>query len=149
MKSADSYPIWPNNVAGSISHSHDLAVAVISNKYNLIGVDIEYKNKERSPQIFERICTKNEQTWAKNNPRERGLQIFSIKEAIYKAFYLEAKLTFMDVELNWNGDNFSCTLLKDINQNYKKGFVFKAHQSEYNNYILSIVSVAFLKKTVR
>lgn len=141
LKSSAGFPIWPNQIYGSISHSENLAVAIVSKKFSLVGVDIEYKNKARNPKIFEKICSESELSWVNKNPELYGLQVFSAKEAIYKAFYLVAKLTFADVELSWQNGFFNCTLAIDINQKYQKGFLFKCSQLDYQDYLLSTVSI--------
>lgn len=137
LKSANGDPIWPLNIAGSISHSNDLAVAVISKEHKFIGVDLEYLKQSRNPEIFKRICTEKELTW-QDKDLEKGIRIFSAKEAIYKAFFNIEKLSWMDVELDESQKGFSCKLTKNIKSLPQ---TFQCYQSRHDqDYLLSLVA---------
>ena len=89
-KSQSGAPIWPNNIVGSISHSGDLAIAVLStaDKFRSIGADLERTTREFDSKISERVLLPNELAWGTTKAdlfKERLLMIFSAKEAIYKA----------------------------------------------------------------
>ena len=84
IKSADRSPQWPDGVAGSISHTGEIAAAVVghSRHYESLGLDIE--NAEPLDRASRDLIL---------HPDERaadGAQaklLFSIKEAIYKCLY--------------------------------------------------------------
>ena len=89
---ADRAPIWPEGVAGSISHTALTCVAAVGfrDTWAGIGVDLE-EATSLDPLLVGEICTLKEQTWLGHQPAsERGLMaklIFSAKEATYKAQY--------------------------------------------------------------
>lgn len=148
LKSSSGSPIWPEEIRGSISHSKDIAVAVVSKKLFYIGVDLEYQKQERNPEIFKKICSETEYNWVKQDSKLRGLKIFSAKEAIYKAFFSVAKLGFHDVELSWQDSYFNCILTRDLNEKFKNGFSFRCDQIQeknqilmHQNYIFSVVAL--------
>lgn len=106
-------PLWPKGVVGSISHSGEFAICVVTKDPSIlgIGVDIECATKDFDPRIAKRICTPLEikELPQKNDERaDRLLKIFSAKESFYKAVFprLRKFLGFRDVELAWNGDEF-------------------------------------------
>ena len=97
-------PVWPEGVAGSISHSNGRAVAVISAKYSQIGVDCETVMagdlaQKLHPEIISaaevRLCPPD-LTFA-----QFLTLIFSAKEAVYKALsmQLDTVPAFLDVTL--------------------------------------------------
>ncbi len=137
LKSESGAPIWPQGISGSISHSKDLAVAIASKKYKLLGVDLEYLKQERNPEIFKRVCTEKELTWMQNN-FEKGIRLFSAKEAIYKAFFSLTKLTWLDVELIETPEGFTCNLTRNINNLPP---TFHCQQDKHGDYLLSIVAL--------
>lgn len=90
-------PVLPASVAGSVSHKHDAALALmrpITPQRMHVGVDLEHRPTERDlarPSIAKRILTGPEldalaQLEAEPlRHRERIVLSFAIKEAIYKA----------------------------------------------------------------
>ncbi len=104
LRDADRVPIWPRGFVGSISHKRDLcAVAVArSETYRGLGLDIEPARAIR-PELQKTICTEPERAWLRGCTREQqGLLcriVFSVKEAVYKAFYpsLREFWSFQDV----------------------------------------------------
>ncbi len=90
-------PVLPPTVAGSVSHKHDAALALmrpLDNHAIRVGVDLEHRPTERDlarPSIAKRILTAPELdalAQLHHDPllqRERVILSFAIKEAIYKA----------------------------------------------------------------
>ncbi len=154
LKHESGAPIWPKGIYGSISHSKDKAVAIVSKKYNLVGIDLEYRNRDINLNLKNRICTESEKEWV-GDDKEKLLSIFSTKEAIYKAFYHIEKLTFMDAELkkiqlkkiqlkNMQLKNMQLKNKYDgfeVNLNLKSNpnFKFNTYLIVDNDYITSIV----------
>ena len=126
-------PIWPDGVIGSIAHSGEFAICVVSKSASIlgIGVDIECAESNFDPRIAKRICTPSE---IENLPQNEGdrlenlIKIFSAKEAYYKAIYptLKKFLGFRDVELIWNGNDFEGGII-----NPKIGEVKKAPRRKW------------------
>ena len=99
-------PIWPDGIAGSITHCHpwSVAVAVKSSNRFAIGVDLETMEGIQRTDISDLICGEAELDWVRGGDfQERLTMIFSAKEAIYKAFYPLCRryIDFKEVELTW------------------------------------------------
>lgn len=104
-------PLWPDGVVGSISHSADFAVAVVgnSNCFGGLGIDIQRVEPKKEPRLFKKILTAKELYLLDLTKAEgiiEALKLFSIKEAIYKAFdpLVEKQLGFMDIALSKSPD---------------------------------------------
>ncbi len=111
---ADRAPVWPENIAGSISHCAQCCVAVAAHCTNrrTIGVDVE-PAKALDAGLEEIVCTPPEQAWVatQSDPGLAAKMIFSAKEAVYKAQYpLTGKVIGFDaVTLRMTGDSFEVT----------------------------------------
>lgn len=89
---ADRSPTWPSGIAGSITHTAELAACVVARKTDVpaLGIDLEVTGAV-PPEIWDSVFTKDEV--AALNARavaERGplaTLIFSAKEAFYKMQY--------------------------------------------------------------
>lgn len=84
-------PVWPPGVFGTIAHTADIAIAVVSAGPELgIGIDIERVGRVNQ-RVESRVCTAGEQEQLDALPRaERSVlatKIFGGKEAFYKAQY--------------------------------------------------------------
>ncbi len=99
----DRAPIWPEGVAGSISHTAQVCVAAVGRSADWAGIGIDLEPAEPlDPLLVGEICNRAERTWLGTQPAaERGLMaklIFSAKEAAYKAQYpVSRKLFGFDV----------------------------------------------------
>ena len=105
-------PIWPNGFSGSISHNKNFAACLVGSADYFIGIDIQQR-RQASDALASRICRPNELEQSKCG----ALEIFSMKEALYKAFsdYLPNHTGFHDVEVwNSNGKLFG----KVVNQTF-------------------------------
>ena len=106
LRDDDRVPQWPAGIVGSISHTGGLcAVAVAAESVcRGIGVDVE-PDEPVSEGIERRVCTPKEITWLDRGPAaDRGRRcrmIFSVKEAVYKAFYPQLRefWEFQDVNV--------------------------------------------------
>lgn len=95
----DRAPIWPDGLAGSISHSADACVAAVGLRDDWAGVGVDVEEATAlDPLLVAEICTRSEQRWlGQQPPSERGLMaklIFSAKEAAYKAQYPISRVVF-------------------------------------------------------
>jgi 4'-phosphopantetheinyl transferase EntD len=109
LKGERGEPIWPQGIVGSITHSYGTAIAFAGNSsdYTSIGVDLESVRVTLSPRSVDVICVEEEREWVLSSDRAsnlRLLQLFSAKEAVYKAVYplLRTELTFKDAVLRWD-----------------------------------------------
>lgn len=111
LRDSDRVPRWPDLVVGSISHCASLCVAAVgeSAHFRGIGLDVEPDEPVR-PGVERVVCRDSERAWlnatcGSGAERARRIKIiFSVKEAVYKAFYPELRTywSFQDVELELN-----------------------------------------------
>lgn len=102
--SEDRSPDWPDGIAGSISHSGNRAIAVVSRHYKAIGVDCEgIMSRDLAEKLTSMIITNDE---ARLRPEILPFEVFltlvfSAKEAFYKSISktVDRILDFKDVEL--------------------------------------------------
>lgn len=79
-------PVWPKDWVGSISHSNQVAVAVMSKSVRGIGVDIEHLGRV-ARKLWPSVFTLEEQSWLAYAPEFCADVMFSAKEAGYKAVF--------------------------------------------------------------
>lgn len=89
LAGAKREPIWPDSIAGSITHTSGYAGAVVARQCHLRGIGIDCEVIESvDEELWSRICTPAEQDrLARLQPVERGRQaalMFAAKEAFYK-----------------------------------------------------------------
>ena len=104
LRDEDRVPRWPEGIVGSISHTGSICVAAVGreSQYSGVGLDIEPDEPVES-DIGRVVCREGEHDWvAEATGDERGRRtriIFSVKEAVYKAFYPRTRefWSFQDV----------------------------------------------------
>lgn len=102
----DRAPIWPAGLTGSIAHCDQVCIAAVSQSHRSIGIDIEPATP-LADDLIPLICTAAEQAWLPASGRGHvAKQIFSAKEAVYKAQYpLTGRIIgFDDLNLSPAGD---------------------------------------------
>ena len=89
----DRSPIWPAGLLGSISHTSELAAAVVarsSPQVRAVGLDLE-QAVALEDDLIDEICIPREREWLATQPKQRrGLlakAVFCAKEAAYKCQY--------------------------------------------------------------
>ncbi|XUY30422.1 4'-phosphopantetheinyl transferase family protein (plasmid) [Agrobacterium sp. rho-8.1] len=121
IKTTLGNPIWPDNLVGSISHSDEVAFAVIANrdKFIGIGVDVE-KTSGITSDLASLILTPSEQS---SYGDEAIASIFSIKEACYKACYHADSVffSFLDIEINLESSSARTKYGRQIDFIWSKG----------------------------
>ena len=109
-------PNWPKGIAGSLSHSSGLALAVVSDSPPILGlgVDLEKANRTIDPRIERHICTRDESedlhSLHSENHAIRLLLTFSAKESLYKCFFGKIPrnlLRFKNVSLKWESNTWT------------------------------------------
>ena len=123
-------PLWPAGIVGAISHSRDLAVAVVGRQtdYAGLGVDVEELARGPSRRAARLVCGPTEMEWVNVEAgTERLTMLFSAKEAVFKALFPIERvwLGFADAELTWRADRgrFSARVLKSVGARYPAGLV--------------------------
>ena len=87
QSSPHGFPIWPDGIVGSISHSKGLCLSAVakSSDFQAIGIDVEQFDRMKESSI-ERIVHSKEKAQIGEDLIKATL-LFSIKEAFYKAQY--------------------------------------------------------------
>lgn len=84
-------PVWPNGVIGSISHTNDLAVALVAPAEATDGVGVDIEERRYAPELADQVPRPEEAEWLSqlsDDDREASLlALFSAKETIFKAFF--------------------------------------------------------------
>ena len=96
----DGAPVWPDGVAGSLTHSATLAVAVVARAVRWAGVGVDLERYGRvSARIASRVLSAAEREALPDAGWRTAL--FSAKESVYKAVHplCGEFLAFRDVEI--------------------------------------------------
>lgn len=98
---SDGRPQFPAPIAGSISHSEGVGVAIVGFA-EAVGVDIELRRL--SARAARGICTADELAWA-GDCSERATLLFSAKESAYKVLptSLQGALRWCDIAITPRG----------------------------------------------
>ncbi len=146
LNDKDRAPIWPQGIAGSLSHSSTRAwVALVDATYGTIGIDGEDRDKlERS--LWHMTMYDEEIAYLKtletSIQERRALVIFSAKEALYKAQFpwSHKYVDFMAVQIRLNEDgSLQCIFQRDIAP-FQSGFVVSGRWSDEME-VLTTVSI--------
>lgn len=123
-------PAWPDGIVGAISHTGDLAVAIVGRQsdYTGLGIDLEQLSPGLSLRAARLVCTPSEMAWVGDaGGTHRGTMLFSAKEAVFKALFPIERvwLGFGDAELEWQPERcaFEARLLKSASSGYPSGAV--------------------------
>ena len=119
---ASKSPHWPYNIVGSISHTKNIAIAMVCHKsvYSGIGVDIEgIADSNTVRLITHKVVTTRELDVLKDTnltQRELFTIIFSCKEALFKAIFpqINQYFGFYCVQLSFREVNYHQILSKQF-----------------------------------
>jgi 4'-phosphopantetheinyl transferase EntD len=122
----DRQPVWPEGLAGSITHTCGFCAAVVALRSDMsaVGIDSELAGSVK-PELWNSICTPSEVGWLQSLPGGQQVGaatlVFSAKEAFYKCQYpLTGQfLGFHDVRVeaqDWGGQRgiFQVHATRDI-----------------------------------
>lgn len=101
LKGEKGEPIWAGEVVGSISHKDTVAVAAVGRKrkYKGIGIDIEDRTITLTEKEYALFCTPEEIRHIERKAFS-PVDIFSRKEAVWKAFYVAAHTAYDWMEID-------------------------------------------------
>lgn len=149
---SDRSPIWPEGVVGSITHSNDLALAMVGNKTELkyLGVDLEHIMDEKlSKEVASNILIDSELSQLTKASFAFNTAVslaFSAKESLFKALSPTTR-QFQDFDaaliesIDLTGQQLSLRLTKDWHEQLPKGSVFNCKFYIYDTYLISYVLV--------
>ncbi len=142
-------PIWPQGIAGSLSHSSTRAwVALVDATYGTIGIDGE--NRDKLERSLWHLTMHDEEiayleTLRTSTQKRRALVIYSAKEALYKAQFpwTQKFVDFKAVQIRLDEDgSLQCILQRDIAP-LQSGFVARGRWSDETE-VLTTVSIPSL-----
>jgi 4'-phosphopantetheinyl transferase EntD len=131
-------PMFPPRLRGSISHSKELAIAVVapSSDVRSIGVDLE-RTRELAPRVIERVANAAERAGLS---ALHALVLFSAKESIYKALYpevgrwfgFEAAIVSVRHDAAW-----TATLPTDLSPSWRAGSTVTGVWAERDGFVVT------------
>ncbi len=133
LQDKSGLPVFPESVVGSISHTSSECIVILGETKNYVGIgtDVEKLNRLK-PSYLNIFCTGEELSALKLFSNKQQLRfatlIFSAKESFYKLMSSldKTKLNFKDMACSITGNHeFSIRLLKELNNQYRYGFVYK------------------------
>lgn len=84
-------PVWPAGIIGSISHTAEIAMAVVAQQAQLRSLGIDVENAcPLEPGLLELVCRDDERAALAVSRLEPGLGaklVFSAKESVYKCLW--------------------------------------------------------------
>jgi 4'-phosphopantetheinyl transferase EntD len=106
LMGADRRPLWPDTLAGSITHTRGFCAAAVAERARLgtLGLDSEVAGGV-DENLWPAICLPQELAWLDTLPREArtaaATLLFSAKEALYKCQYplFAQRLDFHDIQI--------------------------------------------------
>lgn len=123
---ADRAPVWPDGIAGSISHCDTRAVVAVSRRaLGTVGVDVEHRS-ELKRELWKSVFTEREihaleTRWSDAARGRIALVHFSAKESLYKAQYpwTTTFMGFHELEVDVEPESESrgvliCTFQNDV-----------------------------------
>ncbi|MDN3483780.1 4'-phosphopantetheinyl transferase superfamily protein [Pseudoalteromonas sp. APC 3224] len=146
-------PQWPNEVAGSISHTNDIAAAIVgpSSIISSLGIDIEEHIEESvCIQIAKQIHNEDEISLFINKGIESNKAttiLFSAKEALYKALYKYVNCFFgfeiaQAINLDLKHNILELKLEESFRSKYKLHQTYFCHFHQVHSIVISLITVA-------
>ena len=113
LRDENRAPIWPTDVAGSLTHTANYTAAAVARRADVpsLGIDVEQVGR-LSEARWSFVFTAEEQAMLQGLPGDRRMAsaatLFSAKEAYYKCRYQVRRepLGFHDVEIELSGEAF-------------------------------------------
>lgn len=145
----DRAPVWPADIAGSITHGKGWAAAVVARKADCLGLGLDQESlldDERAGRLVKEILTEPE--LQRLDPARLGLTVtltFSLKESLFKALYplVHKRFYFEHAELlEWSDDGSArLRLLTDLSPEWHHGRELDGQFCLMGDQLLSLVAV--------
>lgn len=150
---ADRAPSWPTGTAGSVTHSHGWAAAIVAHRHHYLSLGLDAEallSDSRATKLAQKILTKPERQRFRSElsarPGELITLAFSVKESLFKALYplTRKRFYFEDAELlEWTEGGYATVrLLTDLSRDWRAGQQLTAWHHEQDGRLLSLVPVA-------
>ena len=152
-------PVWPKGFIGSITHTDDIAIAIVENKNNFLSIGIDAERISGSKEIIssleDLVLVEGERELllkAKRSDYEFILfLIFSFKESLYKCLnpLVNKMFDFSFVEIikiDLHNNVVIIKLLKNLNKNFLINSLFEG-SFEYNIKINSVLTKVAVRCT--
>ncbi|MDQ0458350.1 4'-phosphopantetheinyl transferase family protein [Rhizobium paknamense] len=96
---ADGIPIWPSPLVGSITHGGGICAAVVSSNTSFSSMGLDAEPYDAVPVELGTYIIRSDEHSGRPVSSETLTLWFSIKEAVYKAFYPSRRefLSFLDI----------------------------------------------------
>jgi len=115
--SPNRYPVWPDGIVGSISHTDDNVGVALARVQDFIsvGFDIEICGAVK-PDLYDIILSDDEKKRINLDAEpDFATLVFGCKESVYKAVYplVDEFLEFQDIQIEIADDRFSACCIND------------------------------------
>lgn len=138
LRGEDRAPLWPQGIAGAISHNVDTALCAAHRENGLggIGIDVEtLMPAKRAEELWSGIISELEHGWLRQQPlafEQLLTLVFSAKESLFKALYPQVRcyFDFFDArftKLDMQQQTFELELLKTLTPQCYAGRRFNGH----------------------
>lgn len=145
----DRAPVWPADIAGSITHSSGWAAAVVAHKQDWRGLGLDAESlmpAARAQRLAAEILTPAE--IQRMDPAQMALCVtltFSLKESLFKALYplVGQRFYFEHAEvLQWSADGRArMRLLTSLSPEFDHGYEVTGQFAWVGEHLLSLVAV--------
>ncbi|MEL0638662.1 4'-phosphopantetheinyl transferase superfamily protein [Marinomonas sp. TI.3.20] len=143
-------PIWPKGWCGSISHTHNNAIVIVTSESNgiLPGIDIELFDSSVMLETADFFTTERERELllATSISYTLGLLIiFSAKESLFKSLYPKVRhIFYFDtaeiLQIDIIEKKFTLVLVKNISEKIKTGTKFEGCYFFQDDKIITIIT---------
>ena len=148
----DRAPVWPDHIAGAITHSNGRAAALVALKSEWQGLGIDLENllsDERARRLAKEILTPDElQRMAAGSAEDLALLVtltFSLKESLFKALFplVQKRFYFEHAEvLSWSKDGHArLRLLTELSAQWHHGKEIEGQFAVWEGQLLSAIAI--------
>lgn len=146
-------PLWPSGTVGSITHSGDLAAALVAPaaRYQGIGLDAERQLElARAERLAPQILTPDERSQMTALPASQRAHFvttaFSLKESLFKALFplVGVRFYFQDAQVvDWQSDcqHARLRLNRTLNEDWPAGSMLSGQHAQIAPYVVSLLVI--------